>query len=199
MAPSNDPSLLSVLIMAASEILLLYFAVPIWFAAGFADWLCHRQAHLPSTSGPFESALHLLMFLEAGVALIIGLFCEVNALVFLLLIVIFLTHEATALWDVKYATAHREVTYWEQHVHSFLELIPLLALTLLASLHWSQVRALFTMSSEANWALQSKQVSLPLAYVLCVLSASIALELVPYLEELWTGLRARQSTIQRRS
>ena len=78
---------------------------------GFADWLCHRHADLPETAGPFESVLHLLMFAEAGLALLIGLFCEVNSLVFLMLIVILLIHEATALWDVRYATAHRKVTY----------------------------------------------------------------------------------------
>ena len=178
--------------MAAAEILLLYFAVPLWFIAGFADWLCHRHAHLQETSGPFESFLHLLMFGEGGLALLICLFCEINALVFLLLIAIFLTHEATALWDVKYATEHREVTYWEQHVHSFLEVIPLLALTLLASLHWTQVRALFTLSSEASWSLQWKTKPLPLSFVICVLAAAVCLELLPYVQELWQGIRIRQ-------
>jgi hypothetical protein len=181
-------------IMAAAEILLLYFAVPLWFVAGFADWLCHRHAHLPESSGPFESVLHLLMFAEAGLALLICLFCEVNALVFLLLIAIFLTHEATALWDVKYATAHRQVTYWEQHVHSFLEIVPLLALTLLASIHWTQFGAMFTMSSQASWSLQWKHQPLPLAFVICVIAASVFLELVPYIQELWRGIRSRQSS-----
>jgi hypothetical protein len=62
--------------MAAPEILLLYFAMPLWFVAGFAEWLRHRHAHLPETAGPFESVLQLPMFAEAGLALLIGLFCE---------------------------------------------------------------------------------------------------------------------------
>jgi uncharacterized membrane protein YphA (DoxX/SURF4 family) len=185
--------------MAAPEILLLYFAMPLWFVAGFADWLCHRHAHLPETAGPFESVLHLLMFAEAGLALLIGLFFEVNSLVFLMLIAIFLIHEATALWDVRYATAHRKVTYWEQHVHSFLEIVPLLALTLLASIHWSQVRALFTLSSEASWSLQWKHQPLPLPFVIGVIAASIFVELVPYIQELWTGIRARRPPATQRA
>jgi hypothetical protein len=133
------------------------------------------------------------MFAEAGLALLICLFCEVNSLVFLMLIAIFLLHEATSLWDVRYANAHREVTYWEQHVHSFLEIVPMMALTLLASIHWSQVRALFTLSADASWSLQWKHQPLPLSFVICVIAASIFVELLPYIQELWTGIRARQS------
>jgi hypothetical protein len=52
----------------------------------------------------------------------------VNAGIILLMIGSFLVHEATALWDVSYATTAREVTPIEQHVHSFLEMIPLMAI-----------------------------------------------------------------------
>jgi len=38
--------------------------------------------------------------------------------------------EATAIWDVRYATATREVSSTEQHVHSVLEMLPLAALLL---------------------------------------------------------------------
>ncbi|MFF2147014.1 hypothetical protein [Kitasatospora sp. NPDC058190] len=36
-----------------------------------------------------------------------------------------LAHGATALWDVALATGEREVTPIEQHIHSFLEVLPL--------------------------------------------------------------------------
>ena len=45
-------------------LILLYFILPVWLAAGFADWLCHRAAHIETTSGAKESMLHLLMFAE---------------------------------------------------------------------------------------------------------------------------------------
>src|SRR5204862_2301117 len=104
--------------MATDEILralLMYFVLPVWLAAGFADYLCHRAAHIESTSGWKESVLHLLQFAEMGVPVLAALFLEINAGVILLMIVCFVLHEATALWDLSYASATRVVTPIEQH------------------------------------------------------------------------------------
>ena len=60
-----------------------------------------------------------------------------------MMIVAFLIHEATAFWDVSYATTARTVAPVDQHVHSFLEMIPLMALVSVVSLHWGQFLALF--------------------------------------------------------
>lgn len=108
--------------------ILLYFLMPLWLAAGIADWFCHRASHIETTTGVKESLIHLLMFAEVGIALLAGLFLEINAGVILLMIVVFLLHEATALWDVSYAVTARRVSPLEQHIHSFLELIPLMAI-----------------------------------------------------------------------
>jgi len=104
--------------------ILMYFILPLWLAAGFADYLCHRAAHIERTSGVKESALHLLQSAEMGVAILAAMFLEINALVILIMIACFLLHEATALWDLSYASATREVGPIEQHVHSFLESYP---------------------------------------------------------------------------
>jgi len=45
----------------------MYFVLPLWLAAGFADYLCHRASHIEATSGPKESALHLLQFAEMAI------------------------------------------------------------------------------------------------------------------------------------
>jgi hypothetical protein len=48
--------------MQADDILvgmLMYFVLPVWLAAGFADNLCHRDSHIEATSGWRESVLHL--------------------------------------------------------------------------------------------------------------------------------------------
>src|SRR3954451_9165067 len=102
-------------------LLLLYFVLPLWLAAGFADYLCHRATHIESTSGAKESLLHLLQLVEVGVPLLAALFFEIDALVILLMLVAFAAHQATALWDTSYAVMAREVPPIEQHVHSFLE------------------------------------------------------------------------------
>src|SRR3954454_23166931 len=89
---------------------LMYFILPLWLAAGFADYLCHRATHIETTSGAKESLLHLLQFAEMGVPILAAMLLEINALIILLMIVCFVLHEATAMWDLSYATGKREIT-----------------------------------------------------------------------------------------
>ena len=179
------------------RILLLYFVMPVWFLSGLADYLCHRATDIAHTSGPKESLLHLLMFGEIAVPLLMCLFFEINALVFAVMIAGFIAHEATALWDVSYAIERRYVSPIEQHVHSFLEMIPLMAGAFVAVLHWPQFLALFGLGGDtARFALELKKESLPIAYIVAVLGAALLLELLPYLEELWRGLKARARPVR---
>lgn len=184
---------------AAARFLLMYFVVPLWLAAGIADYLCHRRAGIQATSGVKESLIHLLMLAEMGVPVLAALLLEINALVLAVMVAAFILHEATALWDVSYANARRQVTPFEQHVHSFLELVPLMGLLLLLVLHWQQGLALVGLGPEAaDWSLRPKPAPLPLGYVLGVLGAVAALELLPYGEELWRCSRARHARLPSR-
>jgi len=179
--------------------ILMYFVVPVWLVAGFADWLCHRASHIATTAGPRESLIHLLMFAEVGIPLLGAIFFDVNALVILVMIVAFFAHEATALWDVTYASGHREVTPIEQHVHSFLELVPLMALVLMVSLHWDQFLALFGAGPQAaRFELALRSEPLPRTYVVALFTAIAVFELLPYLEELWRGIKATRRGTGRR-
>jgi hypothetical protein len=172
-------------------LILLYFILPVWLAAGCADWLCHRAAHIETTSGARESMLHLLMFAEIGVPLLAAIFLEINAGIIALMIVAFFMHEATALWDVSYAVAMREVTPIEQHVHSFLEMIPLMAMLFVISLHWAQFQALFGFGPDTpRFGLAWKEEPLPAGYVLSIMTVILLFELIPYIEEFFRGLRA---------
>ena len=118
----------------------------------------------------------------------------INALIFAVMIIAFLAHEATALWDVSYAIERRYVSPLEQHVHSFLEMIPLMAGLIVAIQHWEQFLALFGLGREtARFALQLKPERLPLLYIVLVLGSTLLLDLLPYLEELWRGVRARSA------
>ncbi|MBZ9940882.1 diguanylate cyclase [Mesorhizobium sp. BR1-1-13] len=172
-------------------LILMYFLLPVWLAAGFADWLCHRASHIESTTGAKESLIHLLMFAEVGIPLLAAMFLDVNALIILIMIVTFFVHEATAMWDVSYATTARTVTPIEQHVHSFLEMIPLMGLVSVISLHWGQFLALFGAGTEtARFELVWKSQQLPVTYIACVMAVILLFELLPYLEELVRGLRA---------
>lgn len=175
-----------------SELYLMYFIVPLWLAAGVADWLCHRHANIEHTSGPKESLIHLLMLAEMGVPVLAGLFLQVNALVFALMIAAFFLHEATALWDITFASRSRVVTPLEQHVHSFLEMLPLMAISIMALIHWDQFTALFGLGSgHADFSIARKELPLPRHYVLLLMGAIALFELAPYLEELMRTLRER--------
>src|SRR6266542_369627 len=99
--------------MDAAEItraVLMYFILPLWLAAGFADYLCHRATNIATTTGAKESLLHLLQLSEMAVPVLAAIFLEINALIILVMIVCFFLHEATAMWDVSYADGRREVT-----------------------------------------------------------------------------------------
>jgi hypothetical protein len=60
-----------------------------------------------------------------------GWLLEVDPLILSGMIVVFFLHEATATWDVPHAVTAREGAPGEQHVHSVLKMVPLLALELL--------------------------------------------------------------------
>jgi hypothetical protein len=103
----------------------------------------------------------------------------------------FFVHEATTNWDVSYATTARSVTPIEQHVHSFLEMIPLMAILCVVSIHWGQFLAVFGAGPEsARFDLVWKAEPLSIAYIVSVLVVILLFEFLPYAEEFLRGLRA---------
>src|SRR5690348_15812414 len=97
----------------ATEVLLqhflMYVVLPVWLAAGVGDYACHRATHIERTSGLLEAVLHLLQFCLVGAPLLAVLFLEVNAGILLLMLAGLVLHQATALWDVRYANSTRRV------------------------------------------------------------------------------------------
>jgi len=168
---------------------ILCFFIPLWMIAGFADWLFHRHSRISETSGVKESLLHLLMIGEIGVPMLAGLFLEINALVIGLMIAGFLAHEATVLWDLRYAASKRRILPGEQIIHSFQELIPLTVLALVIFLHWEQFEALVTMSDHAHFVLAWKRDPLAPGHLMLLLAGAAVLVVLPFVEELWRCYR----------
>ena len=139
---------------------LMYIVVPVWLLAGLADYFCHKVTRIERTSGVGESLLHLLQFVQVGVPLLAALFLEINAAVLLIMLTGLVLHQATALWDVRYANATRGIPPAEQHVHGILEMTPAIATAVVAILHWPQFLALFG-AGEARFTLELKHVPLP--------------------------------------
>jgi hypothetical protein len=169
---------------------LLYFVLPIWMGSGLLDWWWHRKTKIQETAGTHESMIHTLMMTEAGIPVMMGLFLEVNALVLLTAIAAVLVHEATAFWDVAYAEERREVTPNEQHTHSFLEVVPVMAASHLIALHPDQFRALLGVGDERpRFELRPKSEPLSRAYVSGILAATVTTVVLPYAEEIWRCYR----------
>jgi len=164
---------------------LLYGFIPMWTAAGVLDWMCHKRTDIEHTSGTKEALLHILMNAEAGLPLTLGLLCEINAGVLLAMFAGFALHEATVWWDIDYAEHHREAKPYEQHVHSFLEVMPLMGLSMAACLHPEQF------SKKADFALRLKREFEPPAYWLAVVAMVAGGVVLPYANELWRCLRAQ--------
>jgi hypothetical protein len=95
-------------------------------------------------------------------------------------------HEATAIWDVRSAVeGGREVRPAEQHIHSFLESLPFMAISALLCLHWDQVPGLGQGGAGAGaWRLRLRR-RRPGGYLAGVLGGVAALIAAPYAEELW--------------
>ena len=181
--------------MRTDEVLvaiLMYVVLPLWLAAGFADYLCHRASHIERTSGWKESVLHLVQFGEMAVPVLAALFLEIKSGVILIMMAFLILHQVTAIWDVRYASATREVTPTEQHVHSVLEMLPFTGFLLVIALHWSDFTALFGYS-RPNFSFTLKQQRIPISYVVTMLALTALLEVLPYLEELARGLHYRRS------
>lgn len=177
---------------------LLYLILPLWLLAGLSDYFLHKRTRIEENSGTKESVLHALQLGQAGIPVIIALLFEINAFVMAIMLIALVVHEATALWDVTYAHTRRYISPLEQHVHSFLEVLPIMGVSFVTVLYWNQFLALFGLGSESpRFELQAKADPLPYSYLIALFSSITILIVLPYGEELWrcirTGRRGSES------
>ena len=173
--------------------LLGYGVLPLWLACGLADYICHQATDIPHTSGLHESLLHLLQTVQIGVPMLVLLFCQVNALTFAVMVLGVVAHTVTAYLDVHYAMRLRHIPTIEQLVHGFLFVLPLVALALVAVLHWPQVAILLDPIGTAreSWMLQLRRPPFEAGVIAAVLGASLLFGILPGLFELASTLWAR--------
>ncbi|MDB5750788.1 MAG: putative rane protein [Ramlibacter sp.] len=174
----------------AARVLLMYAVFPLWVAAGLADWACHRRTRIAQTSGLAENAFHWGLFGQMGLAVLAVGLLQVNAAILLLVAAAFLAHELTTYVELRYTVPLRHVGPFEQMVHSFMELLPLLVLALLAVPAWDQVLALVGAGGGPDFSLRLKQEPWPRGYLLAALAAAVAFNVLPLAEETvrcWRG------------
>ena len=153
---------------------LLFVVLPAWLGPGLLDWWFHRRTHIeePANGGTRESLLHSAMFAEAGLPLLLATAFEMNPLLIALMTGAAASHEATAMLDVRLAlNSRRNVSQWEQHVHSFLEVMPFWIVPLMVLLNrpmtdrWSLTRRASVLSKQdlalvAGWRHDCRSASL---------------------------------------
>jgi hypothetical protein len=161
---------------------LAWAALPLWLAAGGADWLCHRRARIERTSGAGESLLHIVLFLLVAIPIALALFYEMTALLMAIAAVAVVAHMACSWWDTAFSQPRRYIAPIEQMVHSHLEMLPLFGLAIVTGLYWD--------SGARQWALVPRASAVPATGL--VLSG-LALGLLFILEELWRCLRATRT------
>lgn len=161
--------------------LLLWGALPAWMAAGAADWLCHRRTRIERTSGPKESALHLLLYAQITLPVMLALFLEITAAMLLIMAAGVAAHMLTSWWDTSFSQPRRYIAPIEQLVHSWLEMVPMFALIVVAVLHVDELR-------EPRWLLLARGADLAPAVRASVLAA-LLLGVLPILEEWSRGFR----------
>ena len=177
-------------LQALLETLLLWGIYPLWLLAGAGDYLCHRRTDIEHTSGSVESWFHLLQFLTLLIAIAAGALLEPNVLVFGAMIVAVLAHSVLAHLDVSYTDGQRYISPFEQLVHGFMDVLPLVAVAIFGVLHWQEI--------SAGPAGASLTVRPPDAARLWLLAGFTVLAGTPILEELVRTRRHRGEREQQR-
>lgn len=165
---------------------LLAFAVlPLWLAAGAADWFLHRRSFIERTSGSRESWFHVALYLQIALPVVAGLFLRINTLLLVIFLLAVLVHMAFSLWDTSFTQPRRHISPLEQQVHSYLEMLPLFGFAIVLVLHWQAL-------GEREWRWSMRVEPLPrgvLMSVTCALLVGFAL----IVEELVRCIRVERS------
>lgn len=171
--------------------MLLYGVFPLWLIVGVADALCHRRSDLPHSSGVHESALHLVMLAQIGAGTLLILFCEITAPVLLVLALLVIVHTATTYWDIAYTLGRRRIGAFEQLVHGWLEVLPFVALAILAVVHWDETQRLLA-GDTAQWHWRLRAPPLPWPLTATVIALSLVFAAGPAVLEFLQAWRARR-------
>ena len=118
--------------------LLVYVLYPLWLIAGAIDYWCHRRTNIALTSGVVETWLHIAQFVTIAIIFFGAVFLEPTLACIALLGTTAVLHLVLSYVDVFYTQPKRYITPLEQHVHGFLDVVPIVGVCLLAILGLSE-------------------------------------------------------------
>lgn len=161
--------------------LLVAVVYPLWLLAGIADVLVHRRDRIEMQAGAHESALHVILCVQMGLAVVLVVAFDVNAPVLLAVAALVLLHAWTSWRDTRLADRVRHIGPLEQKLHVALDAIPWLALVLVALMHADMVRDLLHGRAH-DWSVHARM-PWPMPGLIAFLAASFVFGLLPSLLE----------------
>jgi hypothetical protein len=114
--------------------LLVYVLYPLWLAAGAVDYVCHRRTNIAETAGVVESSLHVAQFITMVILFVCAVIFEPTLAVITILAAVAILHLVLSYVDVVYTERKRYISPLEQHAHAFMDVLPIVAVCLLAIL-----------------------------------------------------------------
>jgi len=171
--------------------LLLGVLYPVWLVAGAFDYFCHRRSRIEHTSGLTESQLHVAQFVAVAVIFVPAVLLRTTFPILILMVAACLVHTALSFVDVSHTIGRRYISTLEQHVHGFLNVIPFVAIALLAILEWDTLSA----SGSVHWRPDGEPLSRRQQAGL--LASFVVLAGAPIVEEWTRSRRAALSGAQR--
>lgn len=155
---------------------LVWGLYPLWLLAGAGDYFSHRATRIEHTSGPTESWLHVAELGTIAVIFFCAVLLEITFAVLAIMVLALIAHTACSLIDVSYTIGRRHISSFEQLVHGFMNVIPIVAVCLLAIMHWE------TLASAPMLRWKDQPLSSP--QIAWLLGSFIVLAGTPVLEEL---------------
>lgn len=155
-----------------------------WLVAGFTDFMLHRRTDLPHTSGLHESAFHLLQLALIGAALASCLLFEMGRSVAVLLVALVSLHAVCGYLDTRWAFRRRMLSPMEQHIHSVLDMAPIVGLAWVTAATWPA-------AITGGWNVTPRQPALDPGVWFAVLLPALLLCVVPAALEFRAAWKAR--------
>jgi len=173
----------------APPAMLLYAGYVCWLLAGASDFLCHRRTDLPHTSGLAESWMHLLQLAVCGSGLVLWLALAPSLSLLSMELALVAAHAVFGYLDTRQAFGRRVISPIEQHLHSILDMAPIIAFGILLGSQWST-------AWQHGWALTIRQPPFPPAIWILVLAPALLLCVLPAMLEFRAACSARGRTLR---
>jgi hypothetical protein len=171
---------------------LIWVLYPLWLLGGAVDYLSHRRSDIQHTSGIHESWLHVAQFATMALAFASAVLLEVTLAVIIAMIILVLAHTLLSFIDVSYTLGRRHISSTEQHAHGLMNVVPLVAVGLLAILNWQTMLAPATGS-----VVRLKDEPLAAIHIVALLGSFSVLAGGPVIEEWLRTYRARLNVSER--